>query len=62
MMLRLLVWRCNRCGADYEVFYDSQEFKTLMEEDVPQLCLCGGELIPFNLKNNSQRWKFADAE
>ena len=59
-MIKILVWKCDKCEAEYEVYYNSEELKALMDEDTPQLCLCGGGLYPFNLKNNCHRWRFAD--
>jgi hypothetical protein len=60
MMLKIFIWKCGSCGTDFEVFYNAAELKELIEDGTPQLCLCGGNLYPYNFKNNSQRWRFAD--
>lgn len=57
-MIKLLCWKCADCGREYEEYYSSAEFKATLEK--PLVCWCGGELVPFNLKNNKQRWRFAD--
>lgn len=59
-MIKILVWRCKDCGDELEEFYCSVEFTKALEEGNELFCRCGGLYEPFNLKNNLQRWRYAD--
>ena len=51
-MVKLINFRCVECDQDEEIMFSTDEKE---EELVGECPFCGGELIRFNFKNNSQR-------
>ena len=60
-MVRLENWRCKKCGAEKEIYIDTNEEKLSFGES---RCDCGyvGTLEKFNFKNNGNRYRYLDSE
>lgn len=54
--MKLVNYKCTKCKREAEeLFQDSETPKDTLGK-----CSCGGELKKWNLKNNSQVWKWND--
>jgi hypothetical protein len=55
-MLKIVNYRCGLCDTDTElVIYKDEDAPDTIECEA-----CRATAYKFNLKNNSQRWRFAD--
>ena len=52
-MTKLVNYRCESCGRDYEELYYEDEEQPI---EFPEKCECGGTIVKFNFKNNCHVW------
>jgi Zn finger protein HypA/HybF involved in hydrogenase expression len=58
MMPKIIEFHCNGCPyIEEEIFNDSENQPSQLDHFCP---MCGGILYKFDLKNNSQVWKWRD--
>ena len=56
--MRLLNFKCD-CGNEDEVLATTEEIENKTYKDF-KCSICGKISIPFNVKQNSQTWKYND--
>jgi len=56
-MIKLNNYRCPACDIDHEVWVDTEADDTALPARCP---LCGYQMRPWNIKNNTQRYRFCD--
>lgn len=55
--MRLVGYRCNKCGKQEEELFNDSEKKP---KKLKRKCGCGGTFIKFDVKNNCHRWNYMD--
>jgi len=59
-MARMVGYVCDKCGTkDEELFTSDTEVKP---ETLDRKCICGGNLVKNDRKDNNHRWNYLDRE